>query len=476
MNVNLGDRITHPLFADIKRIARSQGVEAYVVGGFVRDSLMGMTSGDVDIVTTGNGIELAKALAELGGKKRKVTIYKKFGTAMVNFGEIKVEFVGARKESYRSTSRKPEVSEGTLEDDRMRRDFTVNAMSISLNERDYGNLVDPFNGLEDLLKKTIRTPRDPDITFSDDPLRMMRALRFAAQLEFAIHPETQEAIRANRERISIVSQERITEELNKIILSDKPSLGLEPMFDTQLLHLVFPELARLQGVEVMNGQAHKDNFYHTLQVLDAVALKSDDLWLRWAAILHDIAKPLTKRFDPVNGWTFHGHEDRGARMVEKIFRKLKLPLDNKMKFVSKIVRLHLRPIALTTDKVSDSGLRRLLFEAGDDLESLMTLCKADITSKNEKKVARYLNNFELVSEKLRCVEEKDRLRNWQPPVSGELIMKTFNINPCREVGIIKNEIREAILDGAIGNNFEDAFQLMLEAGKKLGLTEVKDNM
>ncbi len=466
--MNYAEKINKTPVLNIVQQAAS-GVETYIVGGYVRDLILKRPCKDIDVVCVGNGISLARKTANLLGRNVPLTVFKNFGTAQIKHKEYEIEFVGARKESYRRDSRKPMVEDGTLQDDQNRRDFTINAMAISLNDQDFGELIDPFDGLKDLKRKMIKTPRDPEITFSDDPLRMMRAFRFAAQLNFDIDAETFQAITAHRERLKIVSQERITDELNKIILSPSPSYGFKLMFQAGILELIFPELVRLHGVENIDGKGHKDNFYHTLKVLDNVALYSSNLWLRWAALLHDIAKPKTKRFDVQSGWTFHGHEELGARMVPDIFRKLKLPLNEKMKYVQKLVRLHLRPIALVSDEITDAALRRLLFEAGDHLEDLMTLCRADITSKNSEKVTRYLNNFDKVEKKLIEVEERDKVRNFQPPVSGEVIMEFFGMPPSRIVGEIKDEIKEAVLEGKIGNNFEDAFQLMQEIGARKGI-------
>ena len=442
-----------------------------MIGGFVRDLIINRPSKDIDVVTEGRGIDLARAVAkELG--IRHVNVFKNFGTAMFNCGDLEVEFVGARKESYARGSRKPIVEDGSLEDDQNRRDFTINAMALSLSSKNFGELIDPFNGLRDLDLGVIRTPLDPDITYSDDPLRMMRAVRFATQLNFTIVPESIDALKRNAERLDIISMERIHTELNKIILSHRPGQGFKILAKTGLLERFFPEMTALQGVDKRNGIGHKDNFIHTLQVLENVCDKSDDLWLRWAAILHDIAKPPTKRFDKRSGWTFHGHEDKGARMTPEIFKRLKLPMDAKMKFVQKLVLLHLRPIALTKEVVTDSAIRRLLIEAGDDIDALMILCRADITSKNESKVKRYLKNYDIVVRKLKEVEANDSVRNFQPPVTGEMIMKTFGINPSRPIGDIKKAIKEAILEGDIKNDPNEAFELMIKLGLEMGLKRV----
>lgn len=453
----------------IGQCAKELNAPAYLVGGYVRDRLLARQTKDLDVVCVGDGIRLAEEVAARLRPIPRVVVYKRFGTAMLRHKDIEIEFVGARKESYRTDSRKPAVEEGTLEDDQFRRDFTINALAVSLNEEDFGEMIDPFNGLKHLEEKLIKTPLEPGKTFSDDPLRMMRAIRFASTLEFEIEPETFQAIHKNRSRIQIVSKERITVELEKILAAEKPSVGFKLLFDSGLLQIIFPEMVALHGVDFQDGKGHKDNFYHTLEVVDNLSKKTKNIWLRWAAVLHDIAKPQTKRFEEGHGWTFHGHEVLGANMVPKIFQRLRLPLDHKMKYVQKLVFLHLRPISLTKENITDSAIRRLLFEAGDDLEDLMLLCSADITSKNPAKVQRYLENYELVKQRLVEVEQKDHMRNWQPPVSGELIMETFAIEPSKEVGLIKNAIRDAILDGDIPNAYEPAFQLMLEKGKELGL-------
>lgn len=458
----------NPIFKLVGEKSEALGMPAYVIGGFVRDLLLKRKGKDIDFVCQGSGIALAEEVsAELKGSK--LAVYKNFGTAAIAHKGWEYEFVGARKESYRSDSRKPVVEDGSLEDDQNRRDFTINALAISLNKADFGQLIDPFDGVKDLKRKLIRTPLSPDITFSDDPLRMMRAIRFASQLYFDIEPGTFESITKNADRIHIVSQERIVDELNKIILSPQPSYGFKLLYHAGLLHHIFPEMTALQGVETIDGKSHKDNFYHTLQVLDNISKTTGDLWLRWAAILHDIAKPATKRFDPKVGWTFHGHEDKGARMVPHLFKKMKLPLNDKMHYVKKLVRLHLRPIALVKDNITDTAIRRLLFEAGDDIDDLMKLCKADVTSKNNEKVKRYLNNFKKVERKMEEVEEKDKVRNFQPPVTGDEIIKAFNLKPGRVVGEIKEDIKEAILEGRIKNNKVEALGYMYKLASDKGL-------
>jgi poly(A) polymerase len=457
------------IFNKIAEAAAALNSPAYVIGGFVRDKLLQRKTKDADIVCVGDGINLAHKVANAFHPRPPVSFFKTYGTAHIRLEDLEIEFVGARRESYRPHTRNPEVEPGTLEDDRLRRDFTINALAISLNKNDYGKLSDPFNGLGDLEKKIIRTPLDPERTFSDDPLRMMRAVRFASQLDFEIAPQTYEAICHHRDRIKIITQERITEELNKIILSARPSKGFDLLYQTGLLQIIFPQMVELAGAEYIDGMGHKDNFYHTLQVLDNVAAKSNDLWLRWAAVLHDIAKPATKKFEEGHGWTFHGHEVVGGRMVPKIFAKLKLPQNDRMRFVKKMVELHLRPISLTKENITDSAIRRLLFDAGEDIDELMMLCEADITSKNKYKVKRYLDNFKIVRHRMEVVEESDRIRTWQPPITGEIIMETFGLHPCKAVGDIKTAVKDAILDGDIPNNYEAAFQFMLEKGKELNL-------
>lgn len=462
--------LQHKVFECISECADELGLETYVIGGYVRDVILQRNEPkDIDIVCVGSGIELAKKVAQKLHGKPRVQVFKNFGTAMVLHRDVELEFVGARKESYRKESRKPSVENGTLEDDQNRRDFTINTLALCLNKDRFGELIDPFGGLKDLEKGIIKTPLEPNITYSDDPLRMMRAIRFATQLDFTIEQKSMDALKLNAKRLSIISQERIIDELNKIILSKAPSKGFKLLFNTKLLHEFFPEFVALHGVDVINGKKHKDNFYHTLEVLENLSVNSTDLWLRWAALLHDIAKPDTKRFEKGHGWTFHGHEFMGSKMVPKIFKRLKLPLNDKMKFVQKLVLLHLRPIVLSKDIVSDSAIRRLLFDAGEDLESLMLLCEADITSKNEQKVKRFLNNFKVVRQKLKDIEERDQIRNWQPPITGELIMQTFDIKPSKVVGDLKNLIREAILDGLIPNDYNEAHKFMLEKAKDFGL-------
>lgn len=456
------------IFHTIGEIADNISRPCYVVGGYVRDIFLNRTSKDIDFVTIGSGIEVAETVAKSLGKESTLTVFRNFGTAQVKYNGLELEFVGARRESYQRDSRKPIIEDGTLEDDQRRRDFTINAMAICINAGSYATLIDPFDGMGDLKLKIIRTPLNPDITFSDDPLRMMRAIRFATQLNFDIYPETFEAIKKNRERISIISRERIIDELDKIIKSNTPSRGFLLLSACGLLPLIFPELEALKGIETVKGRGHKDNFYHTLQVLDNVAAKSDNKWLRWGALMHDIAKPVTKRYDPKLGWTFHNHNFIGEKMVPRIFKKMMLPLNDKMKYVQKLVGLHMRPIALVEEEVTDSAIRRLLFDAGDDIDDLMTLCEADITSKNQEKVQRYIENFALVRRKLVEIEEKDRIRNFQPPVSGEDIMQTFNLPPSRPVGEIKEAIKNAILDGIIPNEYNSAYDYMLSVAKSMG--------
>ena len=462
------DFLKNEVFGIVSKAAEEEGVRAFVIGGFVRDAFLGRPSKDIDIVVEGSGIALAKRVGKIVGSK--VAVYSNFGTAMLHYKGVEVEFVGARKESYDRNSRKPVVEDGTLEEDQQRRDFTVNALALSLQRADYGSLVDPFGGIRDLHNGLLRTPLDPDTTYSDDPLRMIRAIRFATQLSFTIVPESFEAIKRNKERLDILSLERINEELNKILLSPKPSVGFLLLEESGLLEKILPQLCNLRGVETMDGKGHKDNFAHTLQVVDNISSTTDNLWLRWAALLHDIGKPLTKHYDPEIGWSFHNHDFVGGKMIPGIFRQLKMPLNEKMKYVQKLVQLHLRPIALVQDEVTDSAVRRLLFDAGDDINDLMLLCEADITSKNENKVRRIKSNFQLVRKKLVEVEEKDRVRNFKNPITGELIMQRYALPPCSTIGIIKEYVKEAILDGIIENNYEQAFQLMEKKALELGLT------
>lgn len=467
------EAISHPIFESISQAAADLQLETYVIGGFVRDYFLKRNNKqDIDIVAIGSGIELARAVAQILPNKPKVQVFKTYGTAMLRYKDLEVQFVGARKESYNENSRNPVVEDGTLEDDQNRRDFTINALALSLNKADFGNLLDPFNGLKDLKDQIIRTPLSPDITYSDDPLRMMRAIRFAAQLNFLIEKKSFEAIAGNAERLDIITRERIVEELNKIMSAPVPSVGFILLHKAQLLKRFLPELTNLEGVEEVEGQKHKDNFYHTLEVVDNISRNTEDLWLRWAALLHDIGKAPTKKFHPTLGWTFHGHEYVGSKMVYKLFKRLKMPMNEKMKFVQKMVLLSSRPIVLATE-VTDSAVRRLVFDAGDDIESLMTLCEADITTKNPSKFKKYHQNFELVRQKIKEVEERDHVRNFQPPISGELIMETFNLKPCREIGVLKEAIKEAILEGEIANDYQEAYDFMLKKGKKMGL--VKNN-
>ncbi len=460
------------VFNKIAHAAQEMDVPCYIIGGFVRDKLIDRKTKDADIVCVGDGIELAHAVAKRFNPNPKIAYFKTFGTAQIKLDDWEIEFVGARKESYGYHSRNPEIQPGTLQDDQLRRDFTINALAISLNKDDFGKLLDPFNGIHDLEHNIIKTPLDPLNTFSDDPLRMMRAIRFASQLNFTIEEHTFNAIKQNTERIKIISQERITEEINKILLSPKPSIGLNLLYISGLLHIIFPKLVDLAGAENIEGHGHKDNFYHTLQVVDNIAQHTDDLWLRWAALLHDIGKPATKKFEQGHGWTFHNHEVIGARMVPKIFAHFRLPLTEKMRFVKKLVEMHLRPIGLTKENITDSAIRRLLFDAGEDVDALMMLCRADITSKNRMKVKRYLENFDFVEQRSKEVEESDRIRNWQPPITGEVIMKIFGLKPGKQVGLLKNAIREAILDGEIANNYDDAYDLLMKKAGELDLKPV----
>jgi poly(A) polymerase len=468
-------KLKNKIFEKISKVADQMNQDTYVIGGYVRDLILKRPSKDIDIVTVGSGIKLAENVAQELKPRPRLSVFKNFGTAQLKHKKLTLEFVSARKESYHKNSRNPEIKEGTLEDDQNRRDFTINALAIGLNHHNYNQIIDPFDGIKDLINKTIKTPLDPKRTFSDDPLRMMRAIRFSSQLNFNIETNTLQAIAKNKKRIKIISVERITDELNKIILSVKPSIGFILLEETGLLEQILPELSMMKGVEIINGLGHKDNFYHTLEVLDNISLHTDNLWLKWAALLHDIAKPQTKKFINGQGWTFHSHNYAGAKMIPGIFRKMKLPMNEKVRYVQKIVKLHMRPIILAEEEVTDSAVRRLLFEAGDDIDDLMILCEADITSKNPEKVRRYLKNFRIVRRKLKEIEDKDAIRNFQPPVSGELIMKTFGLPPSREVGIIKDAIKESILDGEIGNNFDEAYEFMLKKGSEMGLGKKSGN-